>query len=60
MAESESDICVNGYNFLLSAGNGSIGSVFKASKDKKYYAIKMINMNQIENLHNFVLLMQKL
>jgi len=57
MSECESDICVNGYNFLLSEGNGSIGSVFKASKDKRHYAIKMINMNQIDNLNNFVLLM---
>lgn len=57
MSECESDICVNGYNFLLSEGNGSIGSVFKASKDKRHYAIKMVNMNQIDNLNNFVLLM---
>lgn len=57
---SESDICVNGYDFLSTEGNGNIGSVFKARKDKQIYAVKMISMNQIENLDNFIRLMEKL
>lgn len=43
MLKSESDICINGYELLTHEGNGSIGSVFKAIKNKKYYAVKMIN-----------------
>lgn len=34
MGDSDSDICINGYEFLLSVGNGNIGSVFQAKKEK--------------------------
>ncbi|EAR83825.2 Serine/Threonine kinase domain protein (macronuclear) [Tetrahymena thermophila SB210] len=58
--ESSDNICINGYEILLTKGNGNIGSVFQAKKDKEYYAIKMINKNQLESMESFYNLMQKM
>ncbi|KAL4431872.1 hypothetical protein ABPG74_012684 [Tetrahymena malaccensis] len=58
--DSSSNICINGYEILLTEGNGNIGSVFQAKKDKQFYAIKMINKNQLESMENFYNLMQKM
>lgn len=59
-SDGSSDICVNGYDFISSEGCGSTGSVFKARKDSKYYAVKMISRSQIENLNAFGMMIQRL
>lgn len=46
--QSNLSIVINGYEIFENLGKGSFGQVFKAKKDGKIFALKLLDLNMIK------------